>query len=68
MYCHHLRWGRLYVGEVGLGVENQECSSGQVHFEMPVRHQSGDGEEADGYTSLEFGERSDLGVYGRLDN
>lgn len=56
------------VGEVGLGVENQECSSGHIHVEMPVRHQSGEGEEADGYTSLEFGERSDPGVYERSDN
>lgn len=53
---------------MGLGVENQEYSSGHVHFEMPVRHQSGDGEEADGYTSLEFGERSDLGIYERSDH
>lgn len=34
-----------------------EVSFGHVDFEMPIRHQSGDGEEADGCKSLESGER-----------
>lgn len=29
---------------------------------LTLRHRSGDGEEADGSTDLEFGERSGLGI------
>lgn len=50
------------VGEVGLGVDAQEFSFGHVDFEKPIRHESGDDEEARGYRHWEFGEKSGLGI------
>lgn len=38
------------------GAVDQESCVGNVDFEMPIRHSSGDIHQADGFTSVEFGE------------
>lgn len=39
-----------------MGVVDQEFCVGNVDFEMPIRHSSGEIHQADGFTSVEFRE------------